>query len=142
VTTDFDGNYDECTALALQPDGKLVAAGRAFVSTGSEFAEARYDADGTLDPSFGAGGLATTDGGGLYDGALALVLQPDGTRTRTHISARSGYGLTLLRSNPDGSRDACAAAPEAGCRVSPIHCPRWQMAEPREPPQMAGDKAR
>jgi uncharacterized delta-60 repeat protein len=120
VTTDFDGNYDECTALALQPDGKLVAAGRAFVGTGSEFAEARYDADGTLDPSFGAGGLATTDGGGLYDGALALVLQPDGKLVAGGAIDRPGsaYGLTLLRSNPDGSRDACAGAPEAGCRVS------------------------
>lgn len=120
VTTDFAGSYDEASGLVLQPDGKLVAAGRAFIATGSEFASARYAADGTLDPSFGVGGIATTDGGGIYDGALALVVQSDGKLVAAGAIDRPsiGYELALLRSNPDGSRDACAAAPEPGCRTS------------------------
>jgi uncharacterized delta-60 repeat protein len=39
-------------AVALQRDGKIVAAG----SSGGDFALARYTVDGELDESFGAGG--------------------------------------------------------------------------------------
>lgn len=74
VTTDFGGD-DFARALVLQDDGKLVAAGGSF--DGSDFALARYEADGSLDPTFGTGGLVTTDFGG-DDEAFALVLQEDG----------------------------------------------------------------
>ena len=44
--------------LVLQPDGKLVAAGRTGVSVNGSMAEdfalVRYYSDGTLDPTFGA----------------------------------------------------------------------------------------
>jgi hypothetical protein len=35
-------------------------------------------ADGMLDPSFGNGGLVTTDFGGAWDLATSLVVLPDG----------------------------------------------------------------
>jgi uncharacterized delta-60 repeat protein len=53
-------------ALALQPDGRLVAAGGAFKGftqqdrLSVDFALARYDADGSLDGSFGTNGTVTT----------------------------------------------------------------------------------
>src|SRR5206468_6550707 len=59
VRTDF-GGIGRASALILQPDGKLVAAGGAD----GDFALARYNADGSLDASFGAGGLVRTDVGG------------------------------------------------------------------------------
>ena len=43
-------------ALALQPNGKILLGGY----SSSTFALARYNDDGTLDPSFGTGGIATT----------------------------------------------------------------------------------
>src|SRR5215471_6412623 len=60
VTTDFAGAGDGAFAIAVQPDGKLVAAGPAFVNGASNFALARYNSNGTLDAGFGAGGRAST----------------------------------------------------------------------------------
>src|SRR5207245_943210 len=60
VLTDF-GGYDEASALALQSDGKIVVAGFSDV-VGFGFALARYNPDGSLDPSFGSGGRVLTGG--------------------------------------------------------------------------------
>ncbi|HEY3139534.1 MAG TPA: hypothetical protein VGJ86_00295 [Acidimicrobiales bacterium] len=79
VTTDFGAGSDFVTAVAVQPDGKVVAAGGA--ATGPEandFALARYNRDGTLDVGFGDGGTVTTDFAGGFDRVHALIVQPDG----------------------------------------------------------------
>src|SRR5438128_1545987 len=73
VTTDF-GLDDEARAVALQSDGKIVVAGG---FGGAFFALARYNANGTLDTSFGSEGRVFTNFGGR-DGARALALQADG----------------------------------------------------------------
>ena len=80
VTTDFNGWRDEGRALAMQSDGKIVAAGQTTNAswTGSAFALARYNPNGTLDGSFGTGGKVTTDFNGQRDAALALAIQSDG----------------------------------------------------------------
>ena len=62
--------------MAIQADGKIVAAGHAFVST-NDFALVRYNADGTLDASFGIAGKVTTDFGNR-DIAFAVATQADG----------------------------------------------------------------
>ena len=59
--------------IALQPDGRIVAAG----TIGGDLAVARYDAAGQLDPTFG-GGIVRVDFGGTAASANAIVLQPDG----------------------------------------------------------------
>jgi len=79
VTTDFFGLWDEINGLAIQPDGKILAAGHAQHPVRSyEYALARYNADGTLDTTFGYGGLFTMDFFNGPDGIHSLVLQPDG----------------------------------------------------------------
>ena len=64
VTTDF-GVSDVAGALVLQPDEKLVAAGFTGISAGGseveDFILVRYLPDGRLDPTFGTGGVVTTD---------------------------------------------------------------------------------
>jgi uncharacterized delta-60 repeat protein len=79
VTTDFTGaeGSDGVGGLIRQPDGKLVAAGRACLNFTCDFALVRYLHNGRLDPSFGDGGTVTTDFGG-DDQAGPLVRQPDG----------------------------------------------------------------
>ena len=47
-------------ALVRQPDGKLVVAGPAQESGAARFALVRYNADGSLDASFGSGGKVLT----------------------------------------------------------------------------------
>ena len=106
VTTDFAGSGEQVTALVVQADGKLVAAGFTATDSGGDFALARYRRDGTLDPSFGTGGKVTTDFAGGADGAAALVVQADGKLVAAG-SATSGTGLdvALARYRRDGTLD-------------------------------------
>jgi uncharacterized delta-60 repeat protein len=83
VTTTFpEGSY--ASDVALQPDGKIIAAGTVFVdfiigeSSNTDFALARYNPDGTLDASFGNGGQVSTDFFGMEDDAFSVLIQPDG----------------------------------------------------------------
>jgi uncharacterized delta-60 repeat protein len=80
VITDFGGAGDAAAAIAIQTDGKLVAAGNSYnnVSSNFDFAVARYNSDGTLDASFGTGGRATAGVGGRFAFAYAVALQGDG----------------------------------------------------------------
>jgi uncharacterized delta-60 repeat protein len=78
VTTNFGGTDAEAYSVALQGDGKIVAAGLTRTGSINRFALARYNGDGTLDATFGTGGQVTTSFGGTYDQALALALQGDG----------------------------------------------------------------
>jgi len=82
TTTDFGGNpydQDQANALVVLGDGRLVAAGMTGSPTGAtDFALARYNLNGTLDPSFGDGGKVTTDISYFTDGAFALAVQADG----------------------------------------------------------------
>jgi len=47
--------------VALQADGKIVAAGSVFNNTKQVFGVVRYNHDGSLDSGFGSGGLTTAD---------------------------------------------------------------------------------
>ncbi len=78
-TTDFGfGAADQATGVALQGDGKIVAAGYASGgATGRDFALARYNPNGSLDTSFSGDGKRRTDFGG-NDGANGVALQADG----------------------------------------------------------------
>ena len=60
VTTPFGSGYDTAYAIAVQRDGKLVAAGSSGNGSNYDFALARYHRNGTLDTSFGSGGKVTT----------------------------------------------------------------------------------
>src|SRR5262249_33808525 len=59
VKTNFS-TFDYVGGLALQPDGKIIAAGMTAVNFNPSFAVARYNSNGTLDTTFGIGGKETT----------------------------------------------------------------------------------
>ena len=111
VTTDFFGFTDRPTALVLQPDGRVVAAGGAnnLNSTGFDFALARYNDDGSLDSSFGEGGRTTTDFLGILDAADDVVLQPDGRIVAVGFTSKDFFGLqedfALARYDNNGKLD-------------------------------------
>ena len=75
VLTDFDhGAPDIAYAVAVQADGKLVVVGTTYQDndfSNEDFAVARYNPDGTLDKTFGAGGKVQTDFPGLA--AVAFI---------------------------------------------------------------------
>jgi uncharacterized delta-60 repeat protein len=106
VTTDFAGNFDRTYGVAIQGNGRIVAAGQAFVSGTSDFALARYNTDGSLDTTFDADGKVTTDFGGSPDEALAMAIQGDGkivAAGRAFVSATDDFALA--RYNANGSLD-------------------------------------
>src|SRR6266540_2032037 len=111
VTTDF-GGPDLARAIAVQPDGKIVAAGVAFITGGGDFALARYNRDGTLDASFGTGGTVTTDFvAGSLDQAFSVAVQPDGKIVAVGLAVINGFSdFALARYNRDGTLDASFGA--------------------------------
>lgn len=61
VSTDFFGQNDSASAVAVQSDGNIVIGGRAATSSGfTDFALARYTASGQPDNTFGVGGKVNT----------------------------------------------------------------------------------
>src|SRR5207253_3806608 len=90
-----------------QSDSKIVAVGQAGGSS-SAFALARFNLNGTLDPSFGTGGQVTTKIGPSQNGAATgVVTQPDG---KIVVVGSAGPGgsqeFAVARYNPSGSLDA------------------------------------
>jgi uncharacterized delta-60 repeat protein len=68
-------------AVAVQPDGKIIVAGSAAASNpafGTSIALARFNANGSLDPSFGSGGAKVVDFGLPYAAAQGVAVQGDG----------------------------------------------------------------
>ena len=111
VLTDFSGTADAAYALAIQPDGKLVAAGTtAGAGTANDFAVARYLPDGSLDATFGTGGKVVTALGSDVDTAYAIALQPDGKLVVAGDSNRgasqTGLDFALVRYTASGALDA------------------------------------
>ena len=109
VTTDFTAGGDYAYGMAIQSDGKIVAAGNAGVTgSDSRFALARYNADGSLDPTFGGDGKVTTDLTSYPDDGLAMAIQSNG---KIVMAGGAGFGAPnekfgLVRYNPNGTLDA------------------------------------
>jgi uncharacterized delta-60 repeat protein/uncharacterized repeat protein (TIGR01451 family) len=92
VTTDvLSGWNSQIDAIALQPDGKIVAAGAVEDAglTQGTFALARYNPDGSLDTAFGTGGTVTTDLTDAVDEATAVAVQTDGSIVAAGVANRS-----------------------------------------------------
>ena len=102
VTTSISPGGDTVHAIAVQPDGKILAVG----SSGSkaEWALARYDADGSLDSTFGEGGIITTDITSNEDEAFAVAIQIDG-KIVVAGAADTYARFALARYNTDGTLD-------------------------------------
>lgn len=103
-------SQDFAFAVALQPDGKIVAAGNHAVTGGDwDFFVVRYNPDGSLDPSFDHDGKVTTSIGAEIDQGKSIAIQPDGKIVVAGISdslpAHTG-DFALVRYNPDGSLDS------------------------------------
>jgi uncharacterized delta-60 repeat protein len=93
----------------VQPDGKIVLAGNGGVKSGQlygAFELARYNANGSLDTSFGQQGKVTTFFGRFQVSTQALLLQPDGkviVAGDTDISAPQEW--LMARYNTNGRLD-------------------------------------
>lgn len=98
--------------LAVQPDGKYVWAGEATAPNGTNggFAAVRFSASGSLDQTFGTGGLAvTTFPNSSVQGADAVLVQPDGKILLGGEALQNSYHApafaALARFNANGTPD-------------------------------------
>lgn len=102
VTTDFGTMSDEAYAAAIQPDGKIIAAG-----FGGGFAVSRYNTDGSLDTSFDGDGKVLIPLSDISEArqAHAIVIQSDGKIVVAGDARATQENFVLIRFNPDGSFD-------------------------------------
>jgi uncharacterized delta-60 repeat protein len=103
VTTNFTSRDDLAFGVALQLDGKIVAGGTS--NNGGRFALARYNTDGSLDPTFSGDGKVTTNFTARNDVAFGVAVQADGRIVAAGTAGDFGR-FALARYNGDGSLDA------------------------------------
>jgi uncharacterized delta-60 repeat protein len=87
--------------VTVQLDGKILLAGSIRRLSYYDFSLARFDSNGSLDPSFGVAGIVTTTFSG-WDFAHGITLQSDG---KILVAGRSNSVIALARYNVDGSLD-------------------------------------
>jgi uncharacterized delta-60 repeat protein len=115
VVTTSIGSGARITALALQSDGRIVAAGP--FDPGAEtdrFVVARYTTGGALDATFG-GGTVETGFGPEAAFATSVAVQPDG---KIVAGGYVGTGMGLVRHLPGGALDTTFGS---GGKVSTAH---------------------
>jgi uncharacterized delta-60 repeat protein len=112
VMTNFTSYWDGASAVAVQPDGKIVVAGEAgwrgsVKHPDSKFAVARYDSFGVLDTTFSGDGKVMANLSSREDFALGVAIQPlDGRIVLAGGDGRSGGQIAIARLHPGGALDA------------------------------------
>jgi uncharacterized delta-60 repeat protein len=106
VVLDLDTNNEGATSVAIQTDGKIVAAGYHYNGSNFDFAILRYNADGTPDPTFNSNGVVLTSVGPGDDYARSLFIQPDGKIVVAGpVWNGADYDFALARYNTNGGLD-------------------------------------
>ena len=110
VTTNLGPDKDKIKDIAIQADGKIVAAGSSGNKSTNltEFALVRYNTNGTLDNSFGTGGILTANIDGNPNIITSMALQADGkivVTGNTWLSGPPSLNLLIVRFNANGTID-------------------------------------
>jgi uncharacterized delta-60 repeat protein len=104
-TIDF-GGIDAANAVLIQPNGRIVVAGRTTKESTapSRFCVARLRSNGVLDTTFGSGGkrVIGLGGHGLGESVFGAALQPNG---KIVLAGGSDLRAAVVRLNPNGSLD-------------------------------------
>jgi uncharacterized delta-60 repeat protein len=94
-------------AVAIQSDGKIVIAGINVANNNFADLLIRLNTDGTLDTSFGSGGIdnLVPPGNQSAEGFFALAIQSDGKIVVGAATGEQGSSVAVARVNTDGSLD-------------------------------------
>ena len=105
VITDIKSSMDIGKSLVIQSDGKIVVAGFTHIINKFFMTLLRYNSNGDLDPTFGDGGIVTTDINGRR-GKMDMAIQNDGKIILVGPSeVENSHHFTILRFNTNGSLD-------------------------------------
>ena len=102
------GGPAQAFSVAVQSDGKIVAAGFAHLVNGDfDFALARYNTNGTLDTTFGTGGKKTTAfGAPSVAQGNAVAIQKDGKIVLAGLTIVNNIAnFAVARYNTNGTPD-------------------------------------
>lgn len=102
VTIAEPSEFDMANALALRPDGTVIAAGRIGDGSASEILVAQFLTDGTPDPDFGVNGQLRMDPTPFADMANDIVLAPNGDAIICGAEASNAF---FARIATDGELD-------------------------------------
>jgi uncharacterized delta-60 repeat protein len=106
VTTSF-GGHSNINSIVVQSNGKIVVAGDYETPSGSDFALARYNSNGTLDVTFDGDGKVITMISGVGDDvAQSVALQADGKIVAAGYFYNISDSIAIVRYNTNGSLDA------------------------------------
>jgi uncharacterized delta-60 repeat protein len=122
VHTDFFGRDDVAKTIELVAGGKFVVGGTVGTPDGPTMLVARYNADGTLDTTFGTAGRASIRLSGS-DAFADLAVQPDGKIVvlgDTAGTEQTKRDLALIRFNADGSPDTSFGSGDGIMTADPI----------------------
>ena len=107
VLTTIGPRDNAIISIAIQQDKKIVGAGYTYNGSNYDFALARYDTIGSLDPDFGTNGIVTTDIGHMNNSAYSLNIQNDGKIVLAGYAGNSSYSdFALARYDTNGSLDS------------------------------------
>lgn len=104
--TDFRTYNDVINSVAIQSDGKIVAAGSASNGQNDAFAIARYNTDGSPDNTFDTDGKKMTfiNSNNVY--AVSLAVQDDGKLVAAgYEQSAVKTNFAIVRYNANGSLD-------------------------------------
>jgi len=107
VATKIDpAEFEYALAVALQSDGKILAAGHSVLAGQGVIALVRYNPDGSLDTNFGIGGSVRTAIPSVSAVGSAIAVQADGKILVAGSTFNAGVtGIALARYNTDGTLD-------------------------------------
>ena len=108
LTMSIGSGDDAIYSIAVQEDGKIVAAGKSFNGLNDDFVVARFLSSGIPDSSFGDDGIVITPIGDDYDAAWSVAIQADGKivagGTTHNILNFNEFALTRYKT--DGTLDS------------------------------------
>ena len=102
VTSIRADQNDQFVSVTTSPDNKIVAAGKAVYGTGIDAVVVRYNPDGSLDTTFGTGGVVTKDSGHGDDDVSGVLVQ---NNRKIVVTGNDPLDLMAFRLNADGSVD-------------------------------------
>ncbi len=106
VVTYNASDFDWGRGVAIQPDGKIVVTGSIIGPSSYDLLVLRYNSNGTLDPTFGNGGVVTYDGGSRDDGNAVAIQQDGKIVVAGDTYSASAYARALiLRYDSNGTPD-------------------------------------
>ena len=108
VTTSVGPGDDVLVAVAIQPsDQKILAVGYTASGSGDNWLVIRYNPNGTLDATFGSGGIVTTSFGSGTDHAHAVAIDANGNIVVAGYSDNgTSHDFAVARYTTAGALDA------------------------------------